>query len=176
MPHAVLSLTRTGSTASGVNHDQTLFSVSNSLFVCCAFQGGIYLLQLLDHHVCSGTTLLLLSFCESISIGWVYGKSQNLEKTNNQNFSKLTFCLTVFLPEGADRFYNDISNMIGYRPHVFMKYSWKYITPFVCFVSYLISLLLSPSSQFAVSLFKHLILMKTWNLITKNASTFICVM
>ncbi|XP_004084260.2 sodium- and chloride-dependent GABA transporter 2 [Oryzias latipes] len=94
-----------------------------ALLVICCFccllglpmvtEGGIYLLQLLDHHVCSGTTLLLLSFCESISIGWVYG---------------------------ADRFYNDISNMIGYRPHVFMKYSWKYITPFVCFGTFIFSI------------------------------------
>lgn len=34
----------------------------------------MYLLQLLDHHVCSGTTLLLLALCQSISIGWVYGE------------------------------------------------------------------------------------------------------
>ncbi|KAF6731574.1 Sodium- and chloride-dependent GABA transporter 2 [Oryzias melastigma] len=92
------------------------------LIICCfccllglpmVTEGGIYLLQLLDHHVCSGTTLLLLSFCESISIGWVYG---------------------------ADRFYNDISNMIGYRPHIFMKYCWKYITPFVCFGTFIFSI------------------------------------
>lgn len=36
----------------------------------------MYLLQLLDHHVCSGTTLLLLALCQSISIGWVYGESR----------------------------------------------------------------------------------------------------
>lgn len=37
----------------------------------------MYLLQLLDHHVCSGTTLLLLALCQSISIGWVYGEATN---------------------------------------------------------------------------------------------------
>lgn len=47
----------------------------------CCFQGGMYLLQLMDHHVCSGTTLLLLSFCQSVSIGWVYGESQTGQPT-----------------------------------------------------------------------------------------------
>uniref|UniRef100_A0A672HG40 Transporter n=1 Tax=Salarias fasciatus TaxID=181472 RepID=A0A672HG40_SALFA len=80
---------------------------------CCSLglllvtEGGIYLLQLLDHHVCSGTTLLLLSLCQSISIGWIYG---------------------------TDRFYGNITEMIGYRPHPIMKYCWRYITPFICFV------------------------------------------
>ncbi|XP_063341585.1 sodium- and chloride-dependent GABA transporter 2-like isoform X2 [Pelmatolapia mariae] len=92
------------------------------LAVCCTCcllglslvtEGGMYLLQLLDHHVCSGTTLLLLSFCQSVSIGWVYG---------------------------ADRFYGNISDMIGYRPHPFMKYCWRYITPFTCFGTFIFSI------------------------------------
>ncbi|XP_029704217.1 sodium- and chloride-dependent GABA transporter 2-like isoform X2 [Takifugu rubripes] len=70
-------------------------------------EGGMYLLQLLDHHVCSGTTLLLLSLCQSVSIGWVYG---------------------------SERFYKNITDMIGYRPNPFMKYCWTYITPFICFL------------------------------------------
>uniref|UniRef100_A0A8D2ZXY0 Transporter n=1 Tax=Scophthalmus maximus TaxID=52904 RepID=A0A8D2ZXY0_SCOMX len=74
-------------------------------------EGGIYLLQLLDHHVCSGTTLILLSFCQSVSIGWVYG---------------------------ADHFYGNIADMIGYRPNPLMKYCWCYITPLICAVSPLI--------------------------------------
>ncbi|XP_032432309.1 sodium- and chloride-dependent GABA transporter 2-like isoform X2 [Xiphophorus hellerii] len=77
-------------------------------------QGGIYLLQLLDHHVCSGSTLLILSFCQSVSIGWVYG---------------------------ADRFYDNIQEMIGYRPFPFMKYCWQYITPLVCFGTFIFSII-----------------------------------
>uniref|UniRef100_A0A3Q2DR49 Sodium- and chloride-dependent betaine transporter-like n=2 Tax=Cyprinodon variegatus TaxID=28743 RepID=A0A3Q2DR49_CYPVA len=93
------------------------------LMICCfscmfglllVTEGGIYLLQLLDHHVCSGTTLLLLCFCQSISIGWVYG---------------------------ADRFYDNITDMIGYRPLPFMMYCWKYITPFVCFGTFIFSII-----------------------------------
>ncbi|KAI3373244.1 hypothetical protein L3Q82_006553 [Scortum barcoo] len=87
--------------------------------LCCLLglslvtEGGMYLLQLWDHHVCSGTTLLLLSFCQSVSIAWVYG---------------------------ADRFYNNITDMIGYRPFPFMKYCWCYITPFVCFGTFIFSI------------------------------------
>ncbi|XP_017276824.1 sodium- and chloride-dependent betaine transporter isoform X2 [Kryptolebias marmoratus] len=92
------------------------------LVICCACcllglslvtEGGMYLLQLLDHHVCSGTTLLLLSFCQSVSIGWVYG---------------------------ADRFHDNITDMIGYSPYPFMKYCWRYITPLVCFGTFIFSI------------------------------------
>ncbi|KAF3841107.1 hypothetical protein F7725_006969 [Dissostichus mawsoni] len=76
-------------------------------------EGGMYLLQLLDHHVCSGTTLLLLSFCQSVSIAWVYG---------------------------ADRFYGNIKDMIGYRPFPLMKYCWRYITPLFCFGTFIFSI------------------------------------
>ncbi|XP_030009834.1 sodium- and chloride-dependent GABA transporter 2-like [Sphaeramia orbicularis] len=87
--------------------------------VCCLLglslvtEGGMYLLQLMDHHVCSGTTLLLLSMSQSISIAWVYG---------------------------ADRFYNNITHMIGYRPFPLMKYCWQYITPFICLGTFIFSI------------------------------------
>lgn len=52
------------------------------------WQGGMYLLQLLDHHVCSGTTLLLLALCQSISIGWVYGEvTAHLGRLSRQSSS-----------------------------------------------------------------------------------------
>ncbi|KAG9339818.1 hypothetical protein JZ751_022485, partial [Albula glossodonta] len=75
-------------------------------------QGGMYLFQLFDHHVCSGTTLLLLSLCQSIGIAWVYG---------------------------AERFYKNIEEMIGYRPWPLMKYTWLYITPTVCMGTFIFS-------------------------------------
>ncbi|AWO99993.1 Transporter [Scophthalmus maximus] len=92
------------------------------LAICCTCcllgfsmvtEGGIYLLQLLDHHVCSGTTLILLSFCQSVSIGWVYG---------------------------ADHFYGNIADMIGYRPNPLMKYCWRYITPLICAGTFIFSI------------------------------------
>lgn len=88
--------------------------------VCCLVglslvtEGGMYLLQLMDHYVCSGTTLLLLSFFQSVSIGWVYG---------------------------ADRFYDNVTSMIGYRPNVMMKYCWKYITPVIIFGTFIFSII-----------------------------------
>ncbi|XP_018546933.2 sodium- and chloride-dependent GABA transporter 2 [Lates calcarifer] len=92
------------------------------LAICCTCcllglslvtEGGMYLLQLLDHHVCSGSTLLLLSLCQSVSIAWVYG---------------------------ADRFYGNITDMIGYRPIPLMKYCWRYITPLICFGTFIFSI------------------------------------
>ncbi|CAB1420211.1 unnamed protein product [Pleuronectes platessa] len=76
-------------------------------------EGGMYLLQLLDHHVCSGTTLILLSFFQSVSIGWVYG---------------------------SDRFYENITDMIGYRPYPLMKYCWCFITPLTCMGTFIFSI------------------------------------
>ncbi|XP_076607063.1 sodium- and chloride-dependent GABA transporter 2-like [Chaetodon auriga] len=100
----------------GCRRELVLLAVCST---CCLLglslvtEGGMYLLQLLDHHVCSGTTLLLLSLCQSVSIAWVYG---------------------------ADRFYSNITDMIGYRPLPFMKYCWAYITPFICFGTFIFSI------------------------------------
>uniref|UniRef100_A0A8D3BH39 Transporter n=1 Tax=Scophthalmus maximus TaxID=52904 RepID=A0A8D3BH39_SCOMX len=70
-------------------------------------EGGLYFLQLFDHYVCSGNNLLLLSVCQSIAIGWIYG---------------------------ADNLYDNIEDMIGYRPGPLMKYCWLYITPAGTFI------------------------------------------
>lgn len=37
--------------------------------------------------------------------------------------------LTLY--KGADRFYMDIELMIGYKPTIWWKICWKYITPVV---------------------------------------------
>lgn len=37
---------------------------------------------------------------------------------------------------GADRLYNNIEDMIGYRPLLLIKYCWKYLTPLFCMVSF----------------------------------------
>uniref|UniRef100_A0A3B5LF13 Uncharacterized protein n=1 Tax=Xiphophorus couchianus TaxID=32473 RepID=A0A3B5LF13_9TELE len=75
-------------------------------------QGGLYFLQLFDHYVCSGNNLLLLSVCQSIAIGWIYG---------------------------ADRLYDNIEDMIGYRPWPLMKICWLYVTPTVCLGTFIFS-------------------------------------
>ncbi|XP_037346500.2 sodium- and chloride-dependent GABA transporter 2 [Pungitius pungitius] len=68
-------------------------------------EGGAYILQIFDHYVCSGPTLLLMAIFQSVVIGWIYG---------------------------ADRFCDNIKDMIGYRPLTMIKYSWLYGTPLVC--------------------------------------------
>ncbi|CAG06918.1 unnamed protein product, partial [Tetraodon nigroviridis] len=66
---------------------------------------GTYIMMIFDHYVCSGPALLLLAVFQSAIIGWIYG---------------------------SDRFCDNIADMIGYRPHALIKYSWMYITPLTC--------------------------------------------
>ncbi|XP_010879322.1 solute carrier family 6 member 11a isoform X1 [Esox lucius] len=92
------------------------------VFCCCCYlvglimvtEGGLYVIQLFDHYVCSGATLLLMSICQSLSIGWIYG---------------------------AERFCDNIEDMIGYRPSSLLKYCLLYITPSVGTGTFIFSLL-----------------------------------
>uniref|UniRef100_T1J4F1 Transporter n=1 Tax=Strigamia maritima TaxID=126957 RepID=T1J4F1_STRMM len=77
-------------------------------------EGGMYWFQIFDYYSASGVTLLWFCFFESISIGWIYG---------------------------ADRFYDDIEKMVGYRINPWMKICWKYITPLICGGIFVFSLL-----------------------------------
>uniref|UniRef100_A0A3P9K438 Transporter n=1 Tax=Oryzias latipes TaxID=8090 RepID=A0A3P9K438_ORYLA len=89
-------------------------AVSYGLGLFLVTQAGAYILQIFDHYVCSGPTLLLMAIFQSVIIGWIYG---------------------------ADRFFENIEDMIGYRPLFLFKYCWRYITPLVC-TSTLVFLLL----------------------------------
>ncbi|KAL6116780.1 uncharacterized protein ACO6RY_14726 [Pungitius sinensis] len=71
-------------------------------------EGGIVVFQLIDYYGASGITLLFIACFETIVIGWVYG---------------------------ADRFYDNIEDMIGFRPFPVLKYCWLFITPLVCGVT-----------------------------------------
>ncbi|TVK90544.1 Sodium- and chloride-dependent GABA transporter 2 [Bagarius yarrelli] len=76
-------------------------------------QGGLYVFQLFDYYACSGMTLLAFAILQSICVGWIYG---------------------------ADRLYNNIEDMIGYRPWPHMKLCWKYVTPIICIGTFIFSL------------------------------------
>lgn len=43
--------------------------------------------------------------------------------------------MTLLLWTGADRLFDNIEDMIGYRPRPLMKFCWLYVTPSVCLVS-----------------------------------------
>eukprot|EP00066_Takifugu_rubripes_P022393 XP_011611659.1 PREDICTED: sodium- and chloride-dependent GABA transporter 2-like [Takifugu rubripes] len=68
-------------------------------------QGGIVLFHLMDTFGASGITLLFIACCETIAVAWIYG---------------------------ADRFYDNIEDMIGYPPLPLLKYCWLFITPLIC--------------------------------------------
>ncbi|TNN84373.1 Sodium- and chloride-dependent GABA transporter 2 [Liparis tanakae] len=76
-------------------------------------EGGLYIFQLFDYYACSGMTLLLFAILQSVCIGWIYG---------------------------ADRFYDNIEDMIGYKPFPLIKYCLKYVTPVVCMGTFIFSL------------------------------------
>ncbi|XP_012502928.1 PREDICTED: sodium- and chloride-dependent betaine transporter isoform X2 [Propithecus coquereli] len=76
-------------------------------------EGGMYVFQLFDYYACSGTCLLFLSLFEVVCVSWVYG---------------------------ADRFYDNIEDMIGYRPWPLVKISWLFLTPGLCLATFLFSL------------------------------------
>uniref|UniRef100_W5NJN0 Transporter n=1 Tax=Lepisosteus oculatus TaxID=7918 RepID=W5NJN0_LEPOC len=68
-------------------------------------EGGIYIFQLIDSYGPSGKSLLFIACFETICVGWIYG---------------------------ADRFYDNIRDMIGFRPFPVIKYCWLFITPIIC--------------------------------------------
>ncbi|XP_056885945.1 sodium- and chloride-dependent GABA transporter 2-like [Takifugu flavidus] len=77
-------------------------------------QGGLYIFQLFDYYACSGMTLLLFAILQSVCVSWIYG---------------------------ADRFYENIEDMIGYKLFPLIKYCLKFITPLVCLGTFLFSLI-----------------------------------
>ena len=43
-------------------------------------------------------------------------------------------CLSAFLRTGSNLFYDNIEDMIGYRPLSLIKWCWKVVTPGICAV------------------------------------------
>uniref|UniRef100_A0A8C5NCT0 Transporter n=1 Tax=Gouania willdenowi TaxID=441366 RepID=A0A8C5NCT0_GOUWI len=102
-----------------VGHRRKLLLLAISVFsfligLVMVTEGGLYIFQVFDYYACSGMTLLLFAILQSVCVGWVYG---------------------------ADRFYDNIEDMIGYRPLPLIKYCLKYITPIICIATFLFSLI-----------------------------------
>ncbi|XP_072181826.1 sodium- and chloride-dependent GABA transporter 2-like [Diadema setosum] len=65
-------------------------------------RGGMYVFQIFDTYAVSGMALLWLALFEAVAIGWAYG---------------------------ADRFYNNITEMVQFRPIPWFKYCWMFSLP-----------------------------------------------
>ena len=96
-------------------------------------QGGLYIFQVFDYYACSGMTLLLFAILQSVSVGWVYGELTNKEDVHLFSVN-LWSSIHLHLLTGADRFFGNIEDMIGYKPLPLIKYCLKYVTPVVCMV------------------------------------------
>ncbi|XP_016418748.1 sodium- and chloride-dependent GABA transporter 2-like isoform X3 [Sinocyclocheilus rhinocerous] len=81
-------------------------------------KGGFHLFTVMDTYGPSGTNLLFIACFETIVVAWVYG---------------------------ANRFYDNIEDMIGYAPFPVLKYCWLFITPLICAATLLYNLLGSKS-------------------------------
>ncbi|KAG7455860.1 hypothetical protein MATL_G00245540 [Megalops atlanticus] len=77
-------------------------------------EGGMYIFQLFDYYAASGMCLLFVAIFETVCIAWVYG---------------------------ADRYYDNIEDMIGYRPGPLIKYCWLFFTPATCIGTFAFSLI-----------------------------------
>jgi len=64
--------------------------------------GGIFWFELFNNYAVGGISLLWLVMWQSIGVGWTYG---------------------------ADRYMNDVRDMIGYRPSKFVDFSFKFACP-----------------------------------------------
>lgn len=73
----------------------------------CVTNGGIYVLTLLDKYA-AGTSILFGVLIEAIGVSWFYG---------------------------VDRFSEDIERMMGFKPGLYWRICWKYVSPvFLLFV------------------------------------------
>uniref|UniRef100_A0A8D2N0T2 Transporter n=1 Tax=Zonotrichia albicollis TaxID=44394 RepID=A0A8D2N0T2_ZONAL len=79
--------------------------VSYFLGLIMLTEGGMYVFQLFDSYAASGMCLLFVAIFECVCIGWVYG---------------------------SNRFYENIEDMIGYKPVSLIKWCWMVLTPGIC--------------------------------------------
>ncbi len=81
----------------------------------------MYVFQLFDFYGASGISLLYYCFWQSIVIGWIYSKF------NDKEVYHRSLIITYFL--AADRFYDNIEEMIHLRISPWFRWCWRYLTP-----------------------------------------------
>uniref|UniRef100_A0A3Q3JGZ1 Transporter n=1 Tax=Monopterus albus TaxID=43700 RepID=A0A3Q3JGZ1_MONAL len=78
----------------------------------CITNGGIYVLTLLDKYA-AGTSILFAVLIEAIGVSWFYG---------------------------VDRFSEDIQRMMGFKPGLYWRLCWKFVSPaFLLRIAYCIT-------------------------------------
>ncbi|MBN3317897.1 SC6A2 protein, partial [Atractosteus spatula] len=103
----------------GLTDDFKIFKRNRKLFtfvtafgtflvaLLCITKGGIYVLTLLDTYA-AGTSILFGVLIEAIGVSWFYG---------------------------VDRFSEDIERMMGFKPGLYWRLCWKFVSPaFLLFV------------------------------------------
>lgn len=84
-----------------------LFSLYFLVGLSFVSQGGAYVVTLMDKYA-AGYSILFAVFFETLAVSWVYG---------------------------VERFSDDIYSMIGIRPGIYWRITWKYLAP--CFLLFI---------------------------------------
>nr|XP_054750074.1 sodium- and chloride-dependent taurine transporter-like [Lytechinus pictus] len=87
--------------------------VSYLIGLIMVMEGGMYVFQIFDTYAVSGIALLWIAFFEGIAVSWVYG---------------------------ANRFYDNLVDMIGYRPIPWFKFCWMITLPIMSVVIWIFSI------------------------------------
>nr|XP_032825522.1 sodium- and chloride-dependent creatine transporter 1-like [Petromyzon marinus] len=140
--------------------------VSFLLSITMVTQGGVYVFQLFDNYASSGISMLWLVGWECIAVAWVYGRTGSLgqptqsstphspvhaqlsiiitvvvENINNKTDER-TICLPLISDSPrANRFMQDLTAMLGFRPHAWVRWCWSVVSPAVCLGIFLFHLM-----------------------------------
>lgn len=104
----------------------------------------------LDWSICRGACMSSSCSITTQPVGCVYSSCPSLRPSASPG-SMVKPCLTqrantfidffkiiLRLFAGAERFYDNVEDMIGYRPGPYIKYCWRFFTPATCIVSFTI--------------------------------------
>ncbi|XP_023695479.2 sodium-dependent noradrenaline transporter-like isoform X1 [Paramormyrops kingsleyae] len=119
-------------------------SVTFLVALFCVTNGGIYILTLLDTYA-AGTSILFGVLIEAIGVSWFYG---------------------------VDRFSEDIEQMMGFKPGLYWRLCWKFLSPAFLLFVVVASVATSTSLQYDNYVFPQWSNLIGWGI---AASSMICV-